>query len=148
MHEISLIQDLLRQVEQLRQDHHADRVVAITVQVGELAGVDLELFRGAYEMLVAAGSIGTAKLELIAVPLEGLCQGCGHAFRIERFRFVCPMCGGQEVTPLRGESLILQQVTFEMPARFLPPGFLNRALDPGPIHPEPSSEEIPHGPAG
>ncbi len=114
MHEMSLVLDLLRQVEQLREQHHADRVTAISVQIGELAGVEPELFRSAYEILAPAAGIGAATLELIPVPLEGRCRACDHTFHPERFRFVCPGCGAGDVTVLRGESLILQRVTFEV----------------------------------
>jgi len=113
MHEMALVQDLLRQVERLRRQHHADRVTVITVQVGELAGIEPELLRSAYELLAPAAGLGATQLELTSVPLQGRCQSCGQAVRVERFRFVCPACGGRDVTDLQGESLVLQRLVFE-----------------------------------
>jgi hydrogenase nickel incorporation protein HypA/HybF len=113
MHDMSLVQELLRQVEQLRREHDADRVTAITVLVGELAGVEPELLRSAYKLLAPSAGLGSAQLDLTPVPLEGRCQTCGRAFRVEHFHFLCPACGGSEVTVLQGDSLVLQRLVFE-----------------------------------
>jgi hydrogenase nickel incorporation protein HypA/HybF len=122
MHEASLVQELLRQVEQLRRRHRASRVVALSVQVGELSGVEPELLRGAYEILAPAAGVGEARLDLTTAPVEGRCAACGEVSRIERYRFVCRGCGGRDIRVLQGEALILQSVTLEA-EEDLPSGF-------------------------
>ena len=52
MHEMALVSNLLDQVEQLMTLHLAERVSGIPVSIGEFPGVEYELFRSAYEMLV------------------------------------------------------------------------------------------------
>ena len=113
MHEYSLVQALLRQVATLMQEQAASRVVSIRVSVGEFSGVESELFRGAYDMLVDATPVQGARLQLDRVPLESKCGECGHTFTMNRFRFQCPECGGGALTILRGEDLVLESVTLE-----------------------------------
>jgi hydrogenase nickel incorporation protein HypA/HybF len=111
VHERSLAQALWAQAERLRQEHGAARVLALQVAVGELAGVEPELLRSAFDLLVqSSGAVGT-RIELERVPLEARCDDCGVEFPVHRFRFLCPGCGGKGLTILRGEHLILQAVT-------------------------------------
>lgn len=111
MHEYSLVQALLEQVEALRRERRLGPATAIRVGIGALAGVEPELFRLAYEA-ACDGLPPAAALELTAIPLEAACRQCGHAFAVERFRFVCPACASPQVEVSRGDALILDSVTF------------------------------------
>ena len=70
MHEASLVESSLRQVVSLMQEHGAQRVHSIRVCVGEFSGVEPELFRSAYELLVDDSPARGATLELRTVPLH------------------------------------------------------------------------------
>jgi hydrogenase nickel incorporation protein HypA/HybF len=113
MHELSLAQALWDQADALRRQHQAARVVSVRVGVGELSGVELASLEGAFSLLLESNGAGAVALELERVPLEAQCEACDAEFPVQRFRFVCPRCGGPRVTVLRGEHLILQQVTLE-----------------------------------
>jgi hydrogenase nickel incorporation protein HypA/HybF len=113
MHEFSLARALWDQVERVRRQHGAARVLSIRVGVGEMSGVEPELLHSAFRVLLESGHAGGADLELERVPLEARCDGCGAEFPVRRFHFACPECGGPRVTVLRGEHLVLQQLTLE-----------------------------------
>jgi hydrogenase nickel incorporation protein HypA/HybF len=113
MHEYSLVRALLEQVDALRRGQAADRVVAIHVTVGEFAGVEPDLFRDAYQVLVQQSPMRGAELQMERVPLEARCDVCRDEFAVERFRFECPGCGSRDVTVIRGQDLLLESVTIE-----------------------------------
>ena len=113
MHEFSLVNMLLEQVDTLRREHTAERVASIRVSVGEFSGVEPGLFREAYEMLIEETPMRGAELQMNRVPLEGHCDDCGRDFVVERFRFACPDCSSQSVTVLRGQELVLESVALE-----------------------------------
>jgi hydrogenase nickel incorporation protein HypA/HybF len=113
MHERSLVRALLRQVQAVAQEHAADRVLSIRVRIGEFAGVEPELIASAFDDLVQDTPIRGAALELQRVPLEAVCDQCGHQFHVERFKFECDQCGSLRLTLRGGEELLLESVTFE-----------------------------------
>ena len=113
MHEFSLVQSLLGQVGALRRDQQAERVVTVRVSVGEFSGVEPELFRAAYEMLIEDTPLRGAELQLNRVPLEAHCNHCEREFAVARFRFVCPECNSRDLEILRGEDLVLESITVE-----------------------------------
>lgn len=121
MHEFSLVDELLRQVESLRLAHAAHRVVAIHVRIGELAGVEPELFRSAFACLAPAVNLDVTALHVQEIALEAECRACAARFRVERFCFVCPVCECQELTVVQGESVVLESVELERESTGSPP---------------------------
>ena len=113
MHELSLVSELLRQVEEVMHAHHAERVVAVRVFVGELSGTEPELLSNAFELVAETTSARGARLELQFRPLMGQCQTCQRQFRVERFRFQCPFCAARKVSIVDGQDVILDSVTLE-----------------------------------
>src|SRR5919206_425542 len=78
MHEYSLVEALVRRVGEEARRRGALAVHALRVSVGELAGVDPELFRTAYETFRAGTMCETAALELVVKPAAWSCPRCGE----------------------------------------------------------------------
>jgi len=112
MHEYSLVQDLLEQVGTLARERAATRVKRITVGVGELAGVDPDLFATAFETFRAAGHLQEAELAVHRLPARWVCAACERA--LERGAVLrCPACGAPGRLAAGGE-LLLERVELEV----------------------------------
>lgn len=111
MHEYSLMRGLLSQVDELRSQHHADRVVSIRLIVGEFSGVEADLLQSAFEDLSQETPMAGAVLDIRRTGLSGRCADCNSVFTIEQFRFLCPHCESKAVSIQQGEELLLDTVT-------------------------------------
>jgi hydrogenase nickel incorporation protein HypA/HybF len=111
MHEESLARALLRDVIALAASRPGMAVREVRVSVGEFSGVDAELFREAFARVSHGSPLEGAGLTVERVPLAAACPACGREFLVQRFRFVCPACGGRKVQVVRGEELRLVSVT-------------------------------------
>jgi hydrogenase nickel incorporation protein HypA/HybF len=114
MHEYALVQDLLEQVTAQARAHGATGVKRITVGMGELAGVDPDLFTTAFETFRAAAHVARdAELSVHWVDARWVCGRCEQP--LERGAVLrCPGCG----VPGRlaaGDELILERVELEVP---------------------------------
>ncbi len=77
MHEYSLVEALVRRVEEEASRRGALKIHRISVRVGELAGVDPELFQTAYETFRAGSACAEAPLTLTRVAATWSCPECG-----------------------------------------------------------------------
>ena len=111
MHERSLVRALLRQVEKLRENHAAERVLAVRITVGEFSGVELELVRSAFVELTVSPTIAGAEFQIDRVPLECKCLVCGSLTLVKNFRFECGNCSSRRLEVVRGEEMVLECVT-------------------------------------
>ena len=113
MHEYSLVESMLEQVDAIRVEQQAQSVTRIEVSVGEFAGVEPDLFRDAFEVLTDSTPAQGAELVMTTVPLEARCRRCDATFHVEQFQFECPQCHNGDIAILQGEDLILENVTLE-----------------------------------
>jgi hydrogenase nickel incorporation protein HypA/HybF len=113
MHELSVCQALIGQVEKLAREQDATRVVSIVIAVGPLSGVEPDLVQHAYP-LAAAGTLAEhATLTIETVPVRVRCRACGAETAAEVNRIVCGACGDWQVEVTAGEELLLKRVEIE-----------------------------------
>lgn len=107
MHELSLCQALIEQVEEIARAQGADRVERICLKVGPLSGVEPELLRHAYP-LVAAGTLAEGA-ELVIEPTEVRvrCRRCEAETLATPQRLLCGACGAWETRLIGGDELLL-----------------------------------------
>lgn len=110
MHELSLCQDLIDQLEDLVETHQARSVAWARVQVGMLAGVEAQLLESAFTIARAGTVADSAELVIEVVPPLVSCDACGHEGEVSPGNLRCPACGGAETRLVRGDELILAQV--------------------------------------
>jgi hydrogenase nickel incorporation protein HypA/HybF len=113
MHERSLVQGLLTQIGDVVRPRDPRAVRGVQLTIGEFAGIEPELLRWAFEELAPAVLSPDCQLEMDIVPLRARCSACEHEFAVDKFRFLCPACGGDTVKVIAGEELVLTSVTLE-----------------------------------
>jgi hydrogenase nickel incorporation protein HypA/HybF len=113
MHEYSIVQALLERVDQETAARHATRVHRVRVSIGELAGVEIELLRTAFETIRHRTCCHDATLDVRQVPAEWECRPCGLTLpRGASLR--CLSCG-QPARLRAGDEIMLDQIEMEAP---------------------------------
>ena len=77
MHEFSVCQGLLIQVEQVVAQHGARGATAIRLQIGPLSGVEPHLLEQAFPLASAGSCAEGAELSWESLPLRVHCRSCG-----------------------------------------------------------------------
>jgi hydrogenase nickel incorporation protein HypA/HybF len=113
MHEFSLINELLEEVEQIRTREGAVAITTIELDCGPLCGVEPELLQFAFDSLGRDRLGNECTLILNRPPLRAACSACGNVFSPTLDDFRCDLCGSGEVRVTHGETLILRQVVLE-----------------------------------
>lgn len=113
MHERSLVQSLIRQVESIVAEQGAAKATEIEVSIGPLSGVEPLLVQEAYELLSPDSQLAGARLVIHSSNLEVVCRHCDNRFVLESFRFRCPACQSGEIEITSGEDFRLLRITIE-----------------------------------
>ncbi|WP_187781850.1 hydrogenase maturation nickel metallochaperone HypA/HybF [Gimesia chilikensis] len=113
MHERSLVQTLLNQVQQVVDADGGGVVKEIQVQVGDLSGVEPLLFESAFAELVTEWFSQECRLVLDIVPVKAECRLCGQCFEVQDYEFLCPACGTGPVEVIQGDQVKLMSITVD-----------------------------------
>lgn len=110
MHELSLCQELLEQVEELARQHAAVGVSRIVVRIGMLAGVEPELLQSAFAILCPGTFSEHAELVLETIPARIRCRSCGRESECRANHLLCPTCKSADAILIAGEEMWLAQI--------------------------------------
>jgi len=107
MHEMSICQGLMDQVERIAREQNANRVDIIVLSIGPLAGVEPELLKRAFEVARSQTVADNAVLEIETGPIVVECRKCGASGNAQVNRLLCPSCGDWQVNLVQGDELML-----------------------------------------
>ncbi len=110
MHELSVCQALLRQVETIAQEHEACGVDKIVLRIGPLAGVEPKLLQDAFPIARAGTVADGAELVIESLPLRVRCDSCGAESDAAPNRLLCGACGDWHTRVISGDEMLLASV--------------------------------------
>lgn len=115
MHEISLVQSLLAQLDNLVRENGRQKVTKVTMEVGLLSGVVIDSFQFGFDVLTGDNpTYRGAELEIVAPPVHYSCTGCSFEISTtEEKPKMCPECGENIFNHTGSEDLVLLQVELE-----------------------------------
>lgn len=113
MHELSVCQALLAQVDDIARAQNAIAVYEINVDVGPLSGVVPALLTQAFTLARAGTVAEAAELVVNEPPVTVQCQICEQTTDTTTNALCCGACGNWRTTVIRGYELMLRDVVLE-----------------------------------
>lgn len=113
MHEMAIATEVLELVQETAALHKADRIVSVTLLIGELTGVEPESLRFCFSALADGTLAQGADLTIETVPLICRCYDCAGEFPISQYRFVCSDCHSTSVEIVSGRELCVKNIEVE-----------------------------------
>ena len=113
MHEYSIVQALFGQIRDTARARGAVAVHRVTIQIGEMAGVEVELLRTAYDLFRERTICEHAPLEVEAVAVRWTCPD-GHGDIKRGHALVCSVCA-RPARLAAGDEIVLKQLELEVP---------------------------------
>lgn len=113
MHELSVCNALIGQVERIAREHDAAAVASIVIRIGPLSGVEPELLRRAYPIAAAGTVADAAELVIGTADVVVRCSQCNEESRVPANRLLCRACGDFRTRVVSGDELLLERVELE-----------------------------------
>ncbi len=114
MHEISIVEALIGQVQQeINRGGHRGRVTRLDLVIGRLSGVSVDSIRFAFQLLAPGTVVESAEVHVEQPKAASVCSVCGRRTEIEDLVVQCPACGSDRIHIEGGNELVLQTIDLE-----------------------------------
>jgi hydrogenase nickel incorporation protein HypA/HybF len=113
MHEMSLAESVLQVIEDSARANSFTRVKTVWLEIGALAGVEVEAMRFCFDAVVKGSVADGTRLEIIETPGQGWCLACAKTVQIAQRYDACPECGSYQVQPTGGLDLKVRELEVE-----------------------------------
>ena len=112
MHELGIVMNVVEQADRIAADNGAQKIVGITMEIGEVSTVVPELFLDAFNWAKKRTEyLQEAELEMIIIEGRTYCKACGETYRTTEFGKKCPHCGSPETYLLTGDQVIIKDIS-------------------------------------
>ncbi len=111
MHELSILVETIRIVEEMAEEQHLDSIKAIVLQIGELSPV-VPKFLEDYMPYVTEGKpqFKDTVLEIEMLPGTAMCQKCKTVFNVVENKGYCPKCNSFDKDLLCGQEFMIKEI--------------------------------------
>ncbi len=112
MHELGIVMNVVEQVDKIVADNNAQKVVGITMEIGEVSTIVPELFLDAFNWAKKRTEyLEEAELEMIIIEGRTYCRACGETYRTTEYGKKCPHCGSPDTYLLTGDQVIIKDIS-------------------------------------
>jgi hydrogenase nickel incorporation protein HypA/HybF len=110
VHELSLAQDMITTLQRVAAEHHAPRVSAVRLKLGEFTHVDPDTLTFAFEVACRGTMLEGCRLDIERLPTKLRCPQCAWEGTATPEEYVCPTCGHLGFTVLQGREFVLDSM--------------------------------------
>jgi len=113
MHEYSVVQALLEQIETVAKENDAQKVTKIIVKIGVMSGAEPHLLEIAFNTFKEKTICDGAEFVMNIQPLTIECRACKSISELAKIHYCCPKCESTDVRVVDGEDMFLMTLEME-----------------------------------
>lgn len=110
MHEMSLAEGVLQLIEDASRQQSFARVSTVWLEIGQLAGVEVEAMRFCFDAVTRGSVAEGAQLEIVTTPGSGWCMQCSATVALSEVFGACPQCGTHQVQVTGGTEMRVKEL--------------------------------------
>ncbi|HIR42413.1 MAG TPA: hydrogenase maturation nickel metallochaperone HypA [Candidatus Aphodovivens avicola] len=116
MHELGIMTGVMDAVTKSAHDAGADKVLKVTLSVGEMTECIQDALEFAFEALTEDDPfVRDAELTINMIKPKSRCLECGAEFEHDRFHMFCPECDSFATELLAGRELQIDSIEVDIP---------------------------------
>ena len=113
MHELALTEGIIQIVREQAEKNGFDRVLEISLRVGEYSGVIPECLQEFFPIVSKGTKAEGAALVIQPVPASFRCLTCGYEGAIPPRTACCPQCGSTAIRMTAGREFYVENLKVE-----------------------------------
>tara|TARA_R110000744_G_scaffold9421_4_gene30162 strand:+ start:15082 stop:15429 length:348 start_codon:yes stop_codon:yes gene_type:complete len=114
MHETSIVNSIIKTLEQEFEAEKLAKMRGIYVKVGILSNIEPKLLHSAYHAYGHSDErYHDVTLHIESTTLKIQCEVCDHITDVKNYRFICENCERPSKNVIQGEEMLIHKVEFE-----------------------------------
>ena len=111
MHELGLVNYVVKEVDKIAKEQGIDKIKSVTLEFGEVSGIVTSYLYSYWDWYTKKHSIleGT-ELKCEEIPAVSWCDDCKISYDTVTYGKNCPKCGGTDTWLLRGNEMRIKSI--------------------------------------
>lgn len=110
MHELGIMHQIIKTVDEVKNEQSLKDVEAIVLQIGEMSDVIPEYLTGAWLNIKGNCGYNDTRLEIEKIKARARCLNCGYTYDIRNMGACCPQCSGEDFKIISGKEFLIKEI--------------------------------------
>lgn len=110
MHELGVVIEVVRTVEEFAKNNGVTKVDTIVLQIGDLSSMIPKYIEDCFPCAVDGTALRDAKLRIEILRANAICRGCQKVYGLLANPDGCPACGSAERDILGGKEFMIKEI--------------------------------------
>lgn len=111
MHELGIVVHIINQIEKIAEENKVNKVVELTLEVGEVSGVIKEYFVDAFNWSIKKTKyMQECKLNFVSIKGITYCESCGKTYSTTEHGKECPYCHSSKTYLVTGRDVSIKDI--------------------------------------
>ena len=112
MHELGVVFQVIRTVEEVAQENSLKKIRSVTLEVGEVSTVVESYLKNCWEWAMKKQDdlLCDAELQVEQIPAVTYCEACDQTYGTVEHGKICPYCGSSRTWLLRGNEFNVTEI--------------------------------------
>ena len=114
MHELGIVFNITKQIDEIAKENKVNKVISLTVEVGEVSTVVPEYFKDCFEWAKKKTEyLKDCKLNLVVLSALSYCEDCKQTYNTVQYGKTCPHCKSEHTYLVSGNEVKMKQIEVE-----------------------------------
>ena len=114
MHELGLVNYVVKQVTEIAEENHVQRICSVTLEFGEVSGIVTSYLNSYWDWYTKKFPLFEgAKLICETIPAITWCDDCKKTYPTVQYGKICPYCGSGRTWLQQGNEMNIKQIEVE-----------------------------------
>ncbi|MGO5093024.1 hydrogenase maturation nickel metallochaperone HypA [Clostridium sp. LCP25S3_F10] len=110
MHEVGIMIEVIRNVENFARINRLTKIDTLVLQIGELSSVIPRYIEACYPAAVDGTLLQDTKLKIEILPGNAICKKCNKVFNLIESNNKCPNCVSKDWEILCGKEFMIKEI--------------------------------------
>jgi len=110
VHELGVVIEIVRTVEDFAKKNNLTQIDTLVLQVGELSSVIPRYVEACYPAAVDGTLLAGTTLKIEILPGNAICKDCNKVFNLLAHQSLCPVCGRKNWELLGGKEFLIKEI--------------------------------------
>ena len=111
MHEMGIILNLAKTLDETAEEENIIEIGKVTLQVGEVSGIVTDYFIDCWDYFKRRHKVlGNSELVLETIPAVTYCSNCEKNYETVKYGKECPYCHSGETWLIQGNECIIKEI--------------------------------------
>jgi hydrogenase nickel incorporation protein HypA/HybF len=110
VHELGVVIEVVKTVEEFAAKNGVTRIQALVLQIGEISSVIPHYVEACYPAAVDGTILEGSELRIETLSANARCRSCAKVFGFKESGGKCPACGGGDFELLGGREFMIKEI--------------------------------------